>query len=100
MRFTMGRIRWDDPRYINSQREDVGADGGHAPVRAEECVELTLTDTASVNHDGSPRTVSTDFNVATLRMTIALYQQQLEQLEGDHSQEWLGRADWPREETT
>ena len=98
VRFTMCRIRWDDPRYVNGQGEDVNESGGPAPERGNERVELTMTDTAGLNLDGSPITVSTDFSVATLRMTIALQQQQLEELEADLSREWMLTSDWPREE--
>src|SRR5450759_5049187 len=53
VRFTLGLIRWDEPRYIDGRRE-VNADRGTADEPGEEVVELTMTDTALRNLDGSP----------------------------------------------
>jgi hypothetical protein len=58
-RFTLGLIRWDEPRYLDGQRE-VNADRGTADEPGEEHVELTMTSTGLVNPDGSPIQVDVD----------------------------------------
>lgn len=99
VRFIMNRIRYDEPRYINGQRQDVDENGGPAPERGKEHIELRMTDTASCNHDGSPITVAVDLTASALQMALAMQQQQLDILKSDKSSDWQGRADWPREET-
>ena len=93
VRFTLGLIRWDEPRYLDGQRHEVGADRGTADEPGEELIELTMTDTALGNLDGSPVRVDVDLSVAALRMHIAMCQQQLDRLERGP----LGR-DFPKED--
>jgi hypothetical protein len=91
-RFTVGLIRYDDPRYLNDQRQEVDGNGGPAPEPGSERVELTLTDIVSINHDGSPIDMAVDLTQVELRMLIALLQQELERIERGP----LGR-DFPKE---
>ena len=92
-RFTVGLIRYDEERFLNGQRQEVDGNGGPAPEPGEECVELTMTDTAGLNPDGSPIQCKVDLTEVELRMLIGLYQQELERLESGP----LGR-DFPKED--
>ena len=92
VRFTLNRVRWDEPRYLNGQRQRVDGRGGPAPEPGAEHIEMTLTSIALVRPDSSPVEVDVSLGVGEFEMWIALQQQQCDRAKGS------SLRDQPRED--
>jgi hypothetical protein len=86
--FTLNRIRYDAPRFIDGLRHEVDYRGEHATERASEHVELTLT-------HGGLTVRAADLGEPELVELISLIEQQLASL-----QKGPFPRDYPREALT
>jgi hypothetical protein len=86
--FTLKRIRYDIPRFIDGQRREVDGRGEPAPERGSDRVEMTLT-------HGGLTVKAGDLGVPELKELIALIGQQVDCL-----QKGPFPRDYPREALT
>ena len=75
--FTLNRVRYGEPRYLDAESDEVDGNGRPAIKRQTERVELTLTDLSSA---GQPEIRAGDLGANELQVLISLLQQQLHRL--------------------